>query len=516
MTQSSADVSSARPSRAVPVPRLSAQQAQRLGARVLDRPTRPGTDSAAGSQATAYLGRCLLVTGLPTGRRQDVVTRLQSTAAVQGLTVTVDERLDGVAQQLADLGPVARDIVDRFWVSTVHLDPPSTDDPGRRRPIDAWPVLQDLRGEGLSAADVRLDHPAFACHGFGGSATIPTGGGRRPVSMIIPDPADGLRRSKRRRPIVVVPDTGIGKHPWFRDEDEVTRTVEVGGVQLGIGGDMNVSRPEPRNPLDGSLPRYIGHGTFIAGIIRQQCPRARIEGIPIMDDYGGVNERLLINTLVALLVRQAVAITQGRAQDIFDVLSLSVGYYHEEPGDEATDPVLAGVLRALGSWGVCVVAAAGNDGTTAPFHPATFAGQMTGLAADTVPLVSVGALNPNKSVAHFSNSGPWVSCERVGVEVVSTVPIDAQGTAQPGTGSTHGDRKRAAVDPDDFSGGFGTWSGTSFAAPLLAGQIAAHLTRSRSIDSADRAATVQRGWRAVRREIPAWRPPRIKSTARGS
>ncbi len=510
MTQDSAPEASARSARAVPVPRLSAQQAQRLGARVLDRPTRPGTDGAAGSQATAYLSQSLLVTGLPAGRREDVVTRLRSTSAVAGLTVTVDESLDGVAEQLADLDPVAADYVDRYWVSTVHLEPTTTDDPRRRRPVDAWPVLQHLRGEGLSAADVRLDHPAFACQSFAGAATTSTGGGRRPVSMIMPDPADGLRRLTRRRPVVVVPDTGIGPHPWFRDEDEVTRTVDVGGVRLGLGGDMDVVAPEPRNPLDGSVPRYVGHGTFIAGIIRQQCPRARIEGVPVMDDYGEVNERLLINTLVALLVRQAVAVTHGQAQDMFDVLSLSVGYYHEEPGDAATDPVLAGVLRELGSWGVCVVAAAGNGGTTAPFHPATFAGQMTGLDGDTVPLISVGALNPNGTVAHFSNSGPWVSCERPGVQLVSTLPIDIQGTDQPSEQLSHWGRERGDLDPDDYSGGFGTWSGTSFAAPLLAGQIAGHLLRSRSLSSSERAVAVQRGWLAVRREIPGWRPRSIK------
>ncbi len=220
-----------------------------------------------------------------------------------------------------------------------------------------------------------------------------------------------------------------------------------------------------------------------------------------------MHERLLINTLVALLVRQAVAITRGRDDDVFDVLSLSLGYYHEEPGDESTDPVLAGLLRELGSWGVAVVASAGNDGTAAPFHPASFAGQATGLRRDSVPLISVGALNPNGTVAHFSNSGPWVSCERLGVEVVSTLPTDIEGTDQPSERLNHAGRDRGALDPDDFAGGFGTWSGTSFAAPLLAGQLAHHLSRSRTISDIDRVAVLRRGWAAVRRELPDWRPP---------
>jgi hypothetical protein len=38
---------------------------------------------------------------------------------------------------------------------------------------------------------------------------------------------------------------------------------------------------------------------------------------------------------------------------------------------------------------------------------------------------------------------------------------------------------RATIDPDDFSGGFGIWSGTSFAGPIFAGEIAAKLCATR-------------------------------------
>jgi serine protease len=36
-------------------------------------------------------------------------------------------------------------------------------------------------------------------------------------------------------------------------------------------------------------------------------------------------------------------------------------------------------------------------------------------------------------------------------------------------------RVREAIDPDDFRSGFAVWSGTSFAAPLMAGAVAAAL-----------------------------------------
>jgi hypothetical protein len=40
---------------------------------------------------------------------------------------------------------------------------------------------------------------------------------------------------------------------------------------------------------------------------------------------------------------------------------------------------------------------------------------------------------------------------------------------------------REALDPDDYSGGFALWSGTSFSAPL----VAAHITRSLLDGAAD-------------------------------
>ena len=45
------------------------------------------------------------------------------------------------------------------------------------------------------------------------------------------------------------------------------------------------------------------------------------------------------------------------------------------------------------------------------------------------------------------------------------------------TGPTR--RSRESLDPDDFAQGFATWSGTSFAAPGVAGRYLRHLIESR-------------------------------------
>jgi hypothetical protein len=51
---------------------------------------------------------------------------------------------------------------------------------------------------------------------------------------------------------------------------------------------------------------------------------------------------------------------------------------------------------------------------------------------------------------------------------------------------------------DDYRGGFATWSGTSFAAPVLAGEIAESLIGQGNLDEPDPSTAVNCGWEAVR------------------
>jgi subtilisin family serine protease len=93
-----------------------------------------------------------------------------------------------------------------------------------------------------------------------------------------------------------------------------------------------------------------------------------------------------------------------------------------------------------------------------------------------VPVSTVGALNPDGTIALFSNDGPWVKYLRPGAALVSTFPETYNGSAEP-TYSVRSKRReiRSSLDPDDFISGFGVWSGTSFAAPVLAGEVASAL-----------------------------------------
>ena len=205
--------------------------------------------------------------------------------------------------------------------------------------------------------------------------------------------------------------------------------------------------------------------------------------IPVMYGDGVADEADVIDALQLLYARQLLALRDPDTHGpVIDVLSLSLGYYHETPGTFEDEGALVTALRALSSTGVAVVAAAGNGSSDVEFFPAAFA---AGAGFD-VPLVSVGAHNPGglnpsgPTVSVYSNTGSWVTAYRCGTAVVSTMPTTFDGSIRSVLnlpGSTN--PTRGSIDLDDYSGGFGQWSGTSFAAPALAGDVAARLLDTR-------------------------------------
>ena len=100
------------------------------------------------------------------------------------------------------------------------------------------------------------------------------------------------------------------------------------------------------------------------------------------------------------------------------------------------------------------------------------------------------------------NSGPAVCVFDRGALLVSVAPIDQQASQNPARSTK--DRNglpRADRDPDLFASGFRLGSGTSYAAPVLAGRIAASLVKRVPPVGATEAQKVQArvgdGWTAV-------------------
>ena len=109
------------------------------------------------------------------------------------------------------------------------------------------------------------------------------------------------------------------------------------------------------------------------------------------------------------------------------------------------------VEEAIGQR-IVVVAAAGNSGSRDPMYPAAWEG-----------VTAVGALDRDGSRWDRSNYGDWVDAWALGVKLRGDY---VKGKEDP------------ANDPDghpetwDNKNNFATWTGTSFAAPLVAAQIA--------------------------------------------
>jgi serine protease len=324
---------------------------------------------------------------------------------------------------------------------------PFTANPFTANPFTANPFTANAPGVGIAS---------YGAVGFGG---------RQPVTYLGPEPAADPALP---RPVVAVFDTGLGEHPWFGPN--VALPPMVGKDPIGIlrpDSDPEL-HPSLGVPLDGIFNDASGHGTFIAGIIRQACPEAQILPVRVADGDGIILEAELIAAL-RRLIRYI-----GEVGPVH-VLNLSFSFYHETPGDAGAISEITDLLTTLrDKHGVVVVCSAGNEATDRPTYPAA-------LPATDERHIAVGALNPaDHSVALFSNIGPWVDVYAPGVSLVSTVPVAFDGGIQAGTRDDKGGRRRETLDVDDFRGGFGVWSGTSFAAPVVAGRIAAQIFRSTS------------------------------------
>jgi hypothetical protein len=233
--------------------------------------------------------------------------------------------------------------------------------------------------------------------------------------------------------LIGVCDTGLlassAGVPWLAN---------VTGVDDPLGPVLAGVPPIP--PGLQAIPQYTGHGTFVAGVASCQAPGADIYVFGDIVSGGGILETTIVNKLTALL-----ASTAG-----LNVVNLSAGGYTRHD-------FLPLSFTALDLGGVTLVAAAGNDATHRKFWPAAF-----GWA------IGVGALGADqRNRAWFSNHGDWVNVYAPGEGLVNAYATGVYTYQEP--------PKRPAKQ---IFNGMARWSGTSFAAPLVAGLIAAQMTNA--------------------------------------
>ena len=209
----------------------------------------------------------------------------------------------------------------------------------------------------------------------------------------------------------------------------------------GVTGEVDPLGPQLPDGLY-DIPRYCGHGTFIAGVARCQAPESTVY---VANDYldGVLQEWLVVQKLQQLLASNPAP----------QVVNLSAGSYTRNDWP----PLSFSVFSAFETGGVTLVCAAGNDATHRRFWPAAF---------DWA--VAVGALGADqRHRAWFSNYGDWVDVYALGEGLVNAFATGQYTYKEP--------PKRPAVQVFD---GRARWSGTSFATPLVAGLIAAAMSEA--------------------------------------
>lgn len=244
---------------------------------------------------------------------------------------------------------------------------------------------------------------------------------------------------------VAVVDTGVdpaavsADHGW------------LAGIAVEDGPDGNRDLLDNVPAPDGFLDEAAGHGTFVAGLVRQMAPSCEVLAVKALDSDGLGTEFSVAEALFRL----------AEADVAPQVVNLSLACV----AGEGLAPI--GIDAALDVLverhpGTVVVAAAGNDGTTVPAWPAAHKA-----------VLAVGAGDKLRS-ATYSNRGYWVDY---------TVPAD-------GIVSTYVRGTRPASSSDErgvarqFDGDYAAWTGTSFAAPQISGVIAALLSEGRDARAA--------------------------------
>lgn len=269
-------------------------------------------------------------------------------------------------------------------------------------------------------------------------------------------------------PLVIVVDTGIDAAAPARGDGWLDHVVPV-DPQLDI--DPLHPLDQNGNPRPGILDLGAGHGTFVAGVVRQVAPDAQVRVIRALDTDGTATEL----EVAEAILRAADAFHQ--APDQRGILNLSLGF---ETIDEVEPVALRVALDALPPE-VIVVAAAGNAPTGIKLWPAAF--------DDVIGVGSHRGDDPPTASA-WSNDGDSVTVSARGECVVSTFVAGREIAAPPGPS-----RPLYDPTPDTFNGpsAVAVWTGTSFAAPQVTGALADRWHANPSLSKADVIADLMTG-----------------------
>jgi subtilisin family serine protease len=257
--------------------------------------------------------------------------------------------------------------------------------------------------------------------------------------------------------VVAVIDTGVDpSHPvlypvllqgydFTRNQPGASEWLDVTGMQSGYT-DTNASNQQPgyvqqstaavldqstAAVLDGSPYVAFGHGTMTSGLIHLVAPKAKLLPLKAFSANGTGYLSNIVAALYYAVQNQANVVNMS-----FDLTS--------------TSPALSHVVSYANKAGVVLVAAAGNEDTSAPVYPAAMNSSVVGIASTT-------DWDARSSFSNYGSTDVWIAAP--GEYVISTYP----------------------------GGTYGSESGTSFSSPLVAGTVALMLSAKQPLSQSQAA-----------------------------
>jgi len=229
---------------------------------------------------------------------------------------------------------------------------------------------------------------------------------------------------------------------------------------------------QPREVLDAGgihkdrrLDTLAGHASFVAGVVAQASPRARIT---VVNHNGAFVQQDVADTPIPTEASVARSLWNHRNASVINVGFAFATLPNTRTLANSVDPsgppswTLGLALRGRPGSSM-LVAPAGNQSSRVRQYPAAF-------SLDHPNVAGVGSLDPRGGRSVFSNHGAWVACCTEGEEVLSSFVTRWRGRTE--DAEPPGSPAAGTYPVKDFTSGWALWSGTSFAAPKVAGAIA--------------------------------------------